>query len=112
MCCASGVYWNAWLVEENTIIKHIVKEYMYSVLDTWHWQQKTDASIQNNGDMTVWTMCCFPSYLEQSWAIHHPVKVLHNGRGPQKIKQERNFEKEKGDLIHTSSCDWRKSEGL
>ena len=57
-------------------------------------------------------MCSFLSYLEQSLAIHHPVKVLHNGRGPQKIKQERNFAKEKGDLIHTSSCDWRRSEGL
>ena len=57
-------------------------------------------------------MRSFPSYLEQSLAIHHPVKVLHNGRGPQKIKQERNFAKEKGDLIHTSSCDWRRSEGL
>ena len=28
------------------------------------------------------------------------------------VKQERNFAKEKGDLIHTSSCDWRRSEGL
>ena len=42
------------------------------------------------------------SYLEQSLAIHHPVKVLHNGRGPQKIKQERNFAKEQGDLIHST----------
>lgn len=49
---------------------------------------------------------------EQSLAIHQPVKVLHNGRGPQKIKQERDFAKEKGDFIHTSSCDWRRSEGL
>lgn len=82
-------------------------------LDTRHWRQKTDTNfIQNNGDVTVWTMCSFLSYLEQSLAIHHPVKVLHNGRGPQKIKQERNFAKEKGDLIHTSSCDWRRSEGL
>ena len=28
------------------------------------------------------------------------------------VKQERNFAKEKGDLIHTSSCDGRRSEGL
>ena len=28
------------------------------------------------------------------------------------VKQERNFANEKGDLIYTSSCDWRRSEGL
>lgn len=97
-CLTSGRKYHHYTLWKNTCTHG---------LDTRHWQRKTDTNfIQNNGDVTVWTICSFLSYLEQSLA------TIIQSRFYIMVKQERNFANEKGDLIYTSSCDWRRSEGL